>query len=474
MSNWWDGLANERYWLETTDRDDLGVDLNAPQTNESGGEYWGYSLINFVRVGDLVAHYAKSEQAIVAWSRAAGPSVEGDVVWGARGTSARSKSVKPYLRKGWRLSLDGPVPLDEAITLTDLRSFEDDVAASHDGLPLGLGQTAYFPFALSTKRELRPTQAYLTKFPASLVEALRFRMPEAGLFERGPTGQAAPPPGDERPPLDGAGGQSQMRNASLPPWATDELILALDLYYLVPEAQSNKNHAAVLEVSDLLRRLPLHPGAADASAKFRNPEGVYMKLMNFRHDDPDHPGTGLKAGGALDTEVFQRFYRRREELHRLAGLIRSSADPVTAPEGAATPVDDEDDEGHAEGRIVYRVHRSRERSRGVIKKAKARMRERLGRLECEVCGVPEAEYARRYGLADGDLYECHHRVPLADLAAVQITKATDLAVLCPTCHRAIHRRDPLPTVEALAATVAAGPSKRLTDPETVLFNYGNI
>lgn len=69
-------------------------------------------------------------------------------------------------------------------------------------------------------------------------------------------------------------------------------------------------------------------------------------------------------------------------------------------------------------------------------------------------GVDEAVMAGRYGLPNGDLYECHHRVPLADLAIVRSTKASDLAILCPTCHRAIHRIDPLPTAEVLAAAVA--------------------
>ena len=240
---------------------------------------------------------------------------------------------------------------------------------------------------------------------------------------------------------------------ALPHWTTDELILALDLYFHAPEAQSKKDHPEIVALSNLLRRLPLFPDLAEKEPRFRNPQGVYMKLMNFRSIDPDHPGRGLAAGGISDAEVFERFQDRRDELHRLAALIRSSAGGAAAPQGAAVPTDDEDEAGHAEGRITYRLHRTRERSRHAAGKAKATMRKRLGRLECEVCGVAESTYASRYDIDGGDLFECHHRIPLADLAAVRETRPKDLAVLCPTCHRAIHRLDPLPSVEGLRIVV---------------------
>jgi hypothetical protein len=35
---WWDGDAAEIFWLEITDRDDLGVDLHAPAADEDEDE----------------------------------------------------------------------------------------------------------------------------------------------------------------------------------------------------------------------------------------------------------------------------------------------------------------------------------------------------------------------------------------------------------------------------------------------------
>ena len=238
------------------------------------------------------------------------------------------------------------------------------------------------------------------------------------------------------------------RAAKLPPWTTDELLLALDLYWREPKAQSNKAHPSVIELSEVLRCLPLFPGLVD-DLRFRNPQGVYMKLMNIRHIDPDHPGDGLKGGGQLEARLFDRYRDNREDLHRLAALVRSGA---TAD--LVLPGEDEDEAEHPEGRIVLGMHRRRERSQKAVKDAKARQRKRLGHLSCEACGINEAALSSRYGLTSGDLYECHHRIPLADLATVRSTRASDLAILCPTCHRAIHRIDPLPAVEAFALTVS--------------------
>ena len=53
---WWLDRPDERYWLEVTDRPDLGINLKAPQVNERGAEFWN-SLLRHVRPGDVVFHY---------------------------------------------------------------------------------------------------------------------------------------------------------------------------------------------------------------------------------------------------------------------------------------------------------------------------------------------------------------------------------------------------------------------------------
>jgi hypothetical protein len=66
--NWWEHRPDEKFWLEVTDRPDLGANLNAPQTKEDGKEYWSYSLIKAIYEGDAVYHYDGNSEAILARS----------------------------------------------------------------------------------------------------------------------------------------------------------------------------------------------------------------------------------------------------------------------------------------------------------------------------------------------------------------------------------------------------------------------
>lgn len=70
---WWAGLDGERFWLEATDREDIGANLRAPQRDGGGRENWRYSLFKETRPGDVVLHYDKNRDmgGIVGWSRVA-------------------------------------------------------------------------------------------------------------------------------------------------------------------------------------------------------------------------------------------------------------------------------------------------------------------------------------------------------------------------------------------------------------------
>jgi hypothetical protein len=106
---------------------------------------------------------------------------------------------------------------------------------------------------------------------------------------------------------------------------------------------------------------------------------------------------------------------------------------------------DRDPAGAREGRIVYRQHRLRERS-PVLRRLKTQeAMEEHGRLACEACGF---DYAERYGTLGEGFIECHHKTALAE-GAVRETVLDDLALLCASCHRMIHRSDPMVTVEEL-------------------------
>jgi len=172
MHRWWDGDASEHYWLEVTDRPDIGADLNAPQFDDSGRRRWSYDLMSEAEDGDVVYHYSKHEKAIIGHSIIRGLPWEDLIVWGAKGTSAREHNVQPYIRPGYRRALQHFTNLAPPVGLARVQDMEERVLGLRASLEEQFGEPVYFPFNPHGNDGLRPTQGYCLKFPAELVGLL--------------------------------------------------------------------------------------------------------------------------------------------------------------------------------------------------------------------------------------------------------------------------------------------------------------
>ncbi len=175
IHRWWDSDPTERYWVEVTDREDLGANLIAPTTAHSGTETPSYTLVSHVEVGDVVLHWWKQtgqEPAFVGFSRAVAGVQDSTIDWQAHGTYGRTANESTDHRPAWRIPLSDYVPFEDPITLTRLRSEEHPIRRLRDQLIATHGTPLYFPFALSDKRPLRTAQGYLFKLPKELVELL--------------------------------------------------------------------------------------------------------------------------------------------------------------------------------------------------------------------------------------------------------------------------------------------------------------
>lgn len=223
-----------------------------------------------------------------------------------------------------------------------------------------------------------------------------------------------------------------------PAWTRDELILALALYLQVDPNHTSEQHPKILALSRLLNRLPIHPRTSEFE-NFRNPNGVYMKLCNYLRLDPSYQGVGLKAGGRLEEEVWREFASDRDLLARTAEAIRLEYGQFKAPRTTAEAEDRLGDEEFPEGKIITLAHRRKERNRAAVKKKRAQALRRTGKLECEACGF---EFRAYYGDSGGDIIECHHVKPLADVMAERTIRLSDLALVCANCHRVLHRVRP--------------------------------
>lgn len=93
-----------------------------------------------------------------------------------------------------------------------------------------------------------------------------------------------------------------------------------------------------------------------------------------------------------------------------------------------------------EGRTLIRVHAYKERDRQLVKRAKKYYRTKWGGLKCESCKL---EPGNLYGVRGDACIEAHHRTPISQLLPDSVTKVTDLAMLCASCHRVLHSTKPI-------------------------------
>jgi 5-methylcytosine-specific restriction enzyme A len=221
-----------------------------------------------------------------------------------------------------------------------------------------------------------------------------------------------------------------------PPWRRDEVILALDTYFHHNPSHMSQNDPSVVELSGILVALSERLGGS-VPTSFRNANGVYMKLCNFLHLDPNYPGEGLSSVSAMDRQVWNDFSLRRDELRRLANSIRASIDSSEIFSNDAVFLEEEAE--FPEGALKYRQHVTRERNRDLVRTAKQRYKQKHGKLNCEICGF---DFFEVYGNIGEDFIECHHTLPVSELGADSKTKIDDVALLCPNCHRIVHRRRP--------------------------------
>lgn len=216
-----------------------------------------------------------------------------------------------------------------------------------------------------------------------------------------------------------------------PIWVRDEVILALELYFRDPTTHGNASHPEVIKLSQLLNTLPIHKGR-DKGETFRNPNGVGMKLANFRAFDSRY-GTGLSRKSKLDKQVWEDFSNDIDRLKRVASAITNNIKYISSAEEL------DDDVEATEGRILTRIHQKRERSAKLVKKKKQQVINTTGKLECEVCGF---DYEKIYGKRGHGFAECHHTKPVCEIEEGKKTKLSDLVIVCANCHRMIHKSRP--------------------------------
>ena len=211
-------------------------------------------------------------------------------------------------------------------------------------------------------------------------------------------------------------------------WMREEVVLALDLYL---NGDGLHDAAARGQLSQLLREWPVERESALADPTFRNEQSVRNKLYNLQFLETGG-AQGREKGGAVTNAVWEEFGGDAETVAAAAAVIRTAMQDLQS--AAPEPEVPDDDFAADETGVVLLTHRRRERSRKLVERKKAAVLSQTGTLACEACGF---DSEARYGIQG--VIECHHLKPVAELQPGETTKLSELRLVCPNCHRLIHR-----------------------------------
>ena len=179
-----------------------------------------------------------------------------------------------------------------------------------------------------------------------------------------------------------------------------------------------------------------------------------MKLQNFRRFDPltaAEGRSGLQRGGAGEERIWSDFSGDPARLAEASHAIRLAAETVPLAELLEDPMVAE----AREGRLLTRLHITRERSAALVERKKASVLKSTGRLACEACAF---DFSKAYGVRGEGFIEAHHVRALTDIVGETKTRLKDLALLCANCHRMIHRRRPWLSLDELRSLIAKSPA----------------
>jgi predicted HNH restriction endonuclease len=90
----------------------------------------------------------------------------------------------------------------------------------------------------------------------------------------------------------------------------------------------------------------------------------------------------------------------------------------------------------ARQRLVLHHRFEKVRNQELVREAKEQYKSIHGKLFCEGCGF---DFRLKYGIRGIDFIEAHHTIPIARITPGTTLRVTDLRMVCPNCHRMLHR-----------------------------------
>jgi hypothetical protein len=108
-------------------------------------------------------------------------------------------------------------------------------------------------------------------------------------------------------------------------WVEEEIRLLLAFYEKMNSGDMHKNHPIVIQASNEIRGLLINRENSK-DPKFRNPNGIALKMANFLFLDPNYIGKGMKGCSALDKKVFNDYFNLTPQLEPVADIQKKTTD----------------------------------------------------------------------------------------------------------------------------------------------------
>jgi len=104
-----------------------------------------------------------------------------------------------------------------------------------------------------------------------------------------------------------------------------------------------------------------------------------------------------------------------------------------------------------EGKKLLRTHFIKERDPSLGAAKRRLFVEEYGYLFCEVCGIKQTDFPIDLGQS---CFEVHHLSPIGIRIEPQVTRLTDLAVVCANCHRMIHANQTILSLQEIKEKIS--------------------